>query len=243
LPSQLWPVVLVLLDAQSRNEKFDQVTRVVARVAARPNAEIPDTAEQFVGIQAGSDLSRRSRSLKKLSTHGDQAIDEVGVQRLEGDLVGGNLTGLSNDLTNGLTTVLGAYLNGYPIECDACTLDPSGGLLTGPSVGFGGIENIILALQSIATDIGAPAPAAATEAVDSLVSGASLGLPDLSTLATDISGVFDPSTALADFSNLVTGYPVGSPGRRLRSALGHSFPHRTEPAGRMPLPRGFNEST
>jgi len=36
-------------------------------------------------------------------------------------------------------------------------------------VGFGGIENIILALQSIATDIGAPAPAAATEAVDSLV--------------------------------------------------------------------------
>jgi hypothetical protein len=47
-------------------------------------------------------------------------------------------------------------------------LIPSGGLLTGPSVGFGGIENIILALQSIATDIGAPAPAAATEAVDSL---------------------------------------------------------------------------
>jgi hypothetical protein len=126
------------------------------------------------------------------------------VQRLEGDLVGGNRTGLSNDLTNGLTTVLGAYLDGYPIECDACTLDPSGGLLTGPSAGSGGIENIILALQSFATDIGAPAPAAATEAVDSLVSGASLGLPDLSTLATDISGLFDPSTALADFSNLVT---------------------------------------
>jgi len=36
------------------------------------------------------------------------------------------------------------------------------------------------------------------------VSGASLGLPDLSTLATDISGLFDPSTALADFSNLAT---------------------------------------
>jgi hypothetical protein len=40
--------------------------------------------------------------------------------------------------------------------------------------------------------------------VDSLVSGASLGLPDLSTLATDISGLFDPSTVLADFSNLAT---------------------------------------
>ena len=127
------------------------------------------------------------KTTEKLSAHGDQAIDEVGVQRLEGDLVGGNRTGLSNDLTNGLTTVLGAYLDGYPIECDACTLDPSGGLLTGPSVGSGGIENIIMALQSFATDIGAPAPAAATEAVDSLVSGASLGLPDLSTLATDIS--------------------------------------------------------
>jgi hypothetical protein len=58
----------------------------------------------------------------------------------------------SNDLTNGLTTVLGAYLNGYPIECGAS------------SVGFGGIENIILALARIAMDIGAPAPAAATEA-------------------------------------------------------------------------------
>jgi hypothetical protein len=34
-----------LLDAQSRDEEFGQVTGVVARVAARPNAEIPDTAE------------------------------------------------------------------------------------------------------------------------------------------------------------------------------------------------------
>jgi hypothetical protein len=73
-------------------------------------------------------------------------------------------------------------------------------------VGFGGIENIILALERIATDIGAPAPAAATEAMESLVSGASLGLADLSTPATDISGLFDPSTALADFSNLATDF-------------------------------------
>jgi hypothetical protein len=42
--------------------------------------------------------------------------------------------------------------------------------------------------------------------VDSLVSGAWLGLPDLSTPATDISGLFDPSTALADFSNLATDF-------------------------------------
>jgi hypothetical protein len=127
------------------------------------------------------------------------AFGAVG-DNIANDLGDGNLTGLSNDLANGLSTVLGAFLNGYPIECDACTLDPSGALLTGPSVTFGSFENIILALQSIATDIGAPAPAAAASAVDV----ASLGLPDLSTFATDISGLFDPSTALGDFSNLVT---------------------------------------
>jgi hypothetical protein len=132
------------------------------------------------------------------------AFGAVG-DNIANDLADGNLSGLTSDLSNGLSTVLGGFLNGYPIECDACTLDPSGGLLTGPTnVGFGGFENIIQALQSIATDIGAPAPAAAVTAADSLVDGASLGLPDLSTFATDIGGLFDPSTALGDFSNLVT---------------------------------------
>lgn len=119
------------------------------------------------------------------------AFGAVG-ENIANDLAGGNLTGLSDDLANGLTTVLGGYLNGYAIECDACTLDPSGGLLTGPNVGFGGIENIILALQSIATDIGATAPAA------SAASDAA------STFAADLAGLFDPSTALADFGNLLT---------------------------------------
>jgi hypothetical protein len=59
------------LDAQSRNEKFNQVVRVVARVAARPNAEISDTTQQFAGILAGTDLAGRRRSLKQLSAHGD----------------------------------------------------------------------------------------------------------------------------------------------------------------------------
>ena len=71
---------------------------------------------------------------------------------------------------------------------------------------FGSFENIILALQAIATDIGAPAPAAAASAVDSLVDGASLGLPDLSTIATDLAGLLDPTTALADLSNLATDF-------------------------------------
>jgi len=119
------------------------------------------------------------------------AFGAVG-QNIANDLADGNSTGLSNDLTNGLSTVLGAYLNGYAIECDACTLDPSGALLTGPNVGFGSIENIILALQSIATDIGATAPAA------SAASDAA------STFAADLAGLFDPSTAFADFGNLMT---------------------------------------
>ena len=50
------------------------------RVAARSEAEAPDAAEQFVGIQAGADLARRGRSLKELLAHGDQAVDEVGVR-------------------------------------------------------------------------------------------------------------------------------------------------------------------
>ncbi len=131
------------------------------------------------------------------------ALGAVG-QDISNDLASGNLTALSNDLLNGPTTVLGGYLNGYPIDCPSCTIDPSGGLLTGPDVGFGGVENIILALQGIAHDLGAPAVSAAA------------AVPDLSTLATDISGLFNPTTALGDFSTLLTdatsalGADVGS---------------------------------
>jgi hypothetical protein len=121
------------------------------------------------------------------------ALGAVG-ENIANDLADGNSTGLSNDLTNGLSTVLGAYLNGYSIECDSCTLDPSLGLLTGPSAGFGGIENIILALQSIATDIGAVAPAASAASLSDAAS----------TFAADLGGLFDPSTAFADFGNLMT---------------------------------------
>jgi len=69
-----------VLNAQSRDEKLDQVAGVVAGVAARPGAEIPDAAEQFVGILAGADLARRGGSLKELPAYGDQAVDEVGVR-------------------------------------------------------------------------------------------------------------------------------------------------------------------
>jgi hypothetical protein len=110
-------------------------------------------------------------------------------ENIANDLAAGNVTALFNDIVDGPSTVLGGFLNGYPIECDACTLDPSGALLTGPTVSFGSFENIILALQQIATDIGAPAPAAAA---------------DVSSIATDIAGLLDPSTSLTDLSSLVT---------------------------------------
>lgn len=126
------------------------------------------------------------------------AFGAVG-ENIANDLAAGNVTALFNDIVDGPSTVLGGMLNGYPIECDACTLDPSGALLTGPSVSFGTFENLILALQQIATDIGAPAPAAAADAVDGFVGGA-----DLSGIATDIGGLFDPSTSMADFSSLMT---------------------------------------
>jgi hypothetical protein len=74
--------------AQSGDEELDQVARVVVRVAARPGAQVPDTAEQFVGILAGTDLTRRGGCLEELPGHGDQAAGEVGVQRLEGRVVG-----------------------------------------------------------------------------------------------------------------------------------------------------------
>lgn len=68
MPSQmsLAAVANRLPDAQSSDDKLDQVAGVVARVAARPGAETPDAKEQFVGIQAGTDLTRRSGSLKEL---------------------------------------------------------------------------------------------------------------------------------------------------------------------------------
>ena len=130
------------------------------------------------------------------------AFGAVG-ENIANDLTDGNLTGRSNDLANGLTTVLGAYLNGYAIECDACTLDPSGAFLTGPNVGFGSVENIILALQSIATDIGAPAASAVS----------------LSDAAADLGGLFDPSTALVDLGNLI-GHLLGSVGTHPSRRLG-----------------------
>jgi hypothetical protein len=81
-----------LLDAQSRDEKRDQVAGVVVRVAARPDAEIPDAAEQFVGIQAGADLAGGSGGLKELPAHWDQPVYEVGVQMM-------GLSGFAHRLT------------------------------------------------------------------------------------------------------------------------------------------------
>ena len=64
------------------------MTRVVVRVTARSEAEAPDAAEQFVGIQAGADLAGRGGGLEELTADRDQPVEEIGVQRLEGGGVG-----------------------------------------------------------------------------------------------------------------------------------------------------------
>jgi hypothetical protein len=64
------------------------VARVVTRIAAGPGAQTPDGAEQFVGVLSGADLTRRRGGFEELTAHGDQPVDEVGVQRLEAGVVG-----------------------------------------------------------------------------------------------------------------------------------------------------------
>jgi len=76
------------VDAQSGDDEFDHATRVVAGVVVRADTEIADAKHQFVGIHVGENLARRGRSLEQLGAHGDEAVEEVGVQRLEGGIVG-----------------------------------------------------------------------------------------------------------------------------------------------------------
>jgi hypothetical protein len=43
---------------------------------------------QFVGIHVGENLARRGSSVEQLGAHGDEAVEEIGVQGLEGGIVG-----------------------------------------------------------------------------------------------------------------------------------------------------------
>ena len=75
-------------EAQSRDDESDHAARVVAGVVVRADAEIADAAHQLVGIHAGENLARRGSGVEQLGADGDEAVEEVGVQGLEGGLVG-----------------------------------------------------------------------------------------------------------------------------------------------------------
>jgi len=58
------------------------------RIAVGAYAEVPDAAHKLVGLYVGSNLARTGCRVEKLSAHGHEAIEEVGVQRVEADAVG-----------------------------------------------------------------------------------------------------------------------------------------------------------
>jgi hypothetical protein len=70
------------VETQSCDGKLDHVTRLVAGAVIRADAEIADAAQQFAGIHAGENLARRGRSVEQLGAHGDEAVEEIGVQTM-----------------------------------------------------------------------------------------------------------------------------------------------------------------
>ena len=76
------------MEAQSCDDELDHVTCVVAGIVVRADTEIADATQQFVGIHAGENLARRGSSVEQLGAHGDEAVEEIGVQSLEGGIVG-----------------------------------------------------------------------------------------------------------------------------------------------------------
>jgi aryl-alcohol dehydrogenase-like predicted oxidoreductase len=76
------------VEAQSCDDEFDHATCVVAGVAVRADTEIADATQQFVGIRFGANLARRGSGVEQLGAHGDKAVEEIGVQGLEGGIVG-----------------------------------------------------------------------------------------------------------------------------------------------------------
>ncbi len=74
-----------------KEQTCDQLTRestcIVARVLVGEDAEVADTAHQLVCADVRSDITRGYRGVEHLCTHRDEALDEVGMQRVEAHLV------------------------------------------------------------------------------------------------------------------------------------------------------------
>ncbi len=73
---------------ESREEQTDQAASIVARVVAGTDAEVADAAHQLQGTDIGVDLAGFRCRLKQLSADGHQAVEEIGVQRVEAGAVG-----------------------------------------------------------------------------------------------------------------------------------------------------------
>ena len=72
------------MEAQSCDDQSDHATCVVAGIVVRADTEIADAKHQFVGIHAGENLARLSSGVEQLGAHRDEAVEEIGVQGLEG---------------------------------------------------------------------------------------------------------------------------------------------------------------
>ncbi len=77
-----------LIPAQARDQQPDQPAGVVARIVARADAQIAHAAHQLVGLDVADDLAGIGGRIEQLRAYRNQAVEEVGVQRLEGGVVG-----------------------------------------------------------------------------------------------------------------------------------------------------------
>jgi hypothetical protein len=73
----------------------------------------------------------------------------------------GDFVGVVGDLVSAPAVLADAFLNRFPSDLPS-PIDPAGGLLTTSAVGFGTIENLLLAGRAIAGLLTLPAPAAAS---------------------------------------------------------------------------------
>jgi hypothetical protein len=167
--------------------------------------------EAIYAQTAASDIMRISAvpawfsDLEAASLYGPNAA-EYAIAGVTQDIVTAWLSGDTSlalsDLSNALSTVADAYLNGYQVDdgggaaklvSDFATvragLDPSEGALNG------GSESVLRAKEIVAGDLGSD-----VRAEDAAATTASVG-GDSNTLAGDVSTLLNPSTALGDFAS------------------------------------------
>jgi hypothetical protein len=70
------------MNSQSGDEQLDHATCVVAGAVAA-DAEVADATHRDFGLHPGADLSGIGCGIEQLSTHGQHAVEEIGVQSLE----------------------------------------------------------------------------------------------------------------------------------------------------------------